>query len=440
MTTNNKRGRCRLTYGVLLCGLLLLTGLFAGCNFGGGPVDGTPSESQTPPPSDELPNSSDPPPTSVESRQLVLWLPEFFNPLEDSSAGSVIEGAFFQFEQNHPGLSLDVQIKTEFGQTGFLSYLRAAQRVAPSIMPDLILVHSSQLWQIADLGIVPALEPHEGLDHDAYFPFAVEAITYRDQVYGVPYAANVLHSVVNAETFDAPPANWDEILAQDTRYLFPAGGVEGIRLGSAIMHYLAAGGELEEEGGSAVDLNALETLFEFLILGRERGIIPDTVLEHVSYDSLWSAFRANPGDMAIITSQDYLLEAGNSRFLYSTPPTADAETITTIGNVWAFAVLTRDEERRELALELVEYLQTPDIHAAWSQAAQRLPTQPEAFARWVGQSEYFVFLESLMPAAQAIPSGRPFADFARRLHNAQAGLLRGELTLDEAINEARTLE
>jgi hypothetical protein len=33
----------------------------------------------------------------------------------------------------------------------------------------------------------------------------------------------------------------------------------------------------------------------------------------------------------------------------------------------------------------------------------------------------------------AIPNGPAFADFARRLHTAQAGILRGELSVEGAI-------
>jgi ABC-type glycerol-3-phosphate transport system substrate-binding protein len=436
MRVSPRRPKWRTRLGAL-CLLLVL--LLASCEWGAdAPADPPPEPDQPAPtaanglPPDTVANGV------TESRQLVLWLPEFFSPDEDTAGGAVLEGAFFQFEQNHPGLTLDVQIKAEFGQAGLLSYLRAAQRVAPAIMPDVVLLHGNQLWQVADLGIVPPLEAPDHLDPQANFPFALTAVEYREQLFGFPYVANVLHGVALAGDVTATSLTWDDMLTQELVYWFPAGGSESIRLSPAVMHYVAAGGTLEDEGASAADLDALETLFEFLALAHTRGVIPDAVLDHVTYESLWTAFVQSEGNLALTTAQDFLREA-DTRFAYLPAPTASGEP-QTLANVWAFAVLTRDEPGRELAFELIDYLLTPEIHLSWAQAAHRLPAQPEAVDRWAGQSNYVAFLSSQLEIAQSTPTGRPFADFARHLYNAQSGLLRQEMDIETAIQEARTVE
>lgn len=406
-------------------------------------TDGEP-DSQTPPEPTPIvangiidePNGA---PPGIEDRQLVLWLPDFFDPGEDSAAGSILETTFFQFEQSHPGLSIDVQIKAEFGQTGLPNYLRAAQRVAPSIIPDIVLIHSSQLWQIADLGIVPPLESHELPAVDDFFPFSRDSILYRGQQYGIPYIANMVHAVgIPAE--DSPiPATWAALLESEGRYLFPAGGVENFRLASAVFHYRAAGGLLTEDGAPGADPVALEAFFNFIAAAHSNGQIPDRVLDYAIYESLWNAYSLEEGDIMLITAQDMLREPATG-VSYLSAPTATGSP-QTIGNAWAFAVLTRDENYRELALELLDVLLEPEIHSMWTQAANRLPTRAEALSGWSGgQSDYVTFIESQIENVDAFPTGRPFADFARRLHNAQAGLLRGELSIEEAIVEARTPE
>ncbi|MEX1020753.1 MAG: hypothetical protein WDZ49_13900 [Litorilinea sp.] len=492
--------------GFALVSGIVMALLLGACDFSAPATPATPppTAAETPAANGESPGAT--PDADGESRQLVLWLPEFFNPAQDTNAGAVLEGAFFQFEQNHPGLSLDVQIKPAYGQTGTLNYLRAAQRVAPTILPDLVLVHSSQLWQIVDLGIIPALEAHEQPAADLYFPFSLAAATYRGQIYGFPYAANILHGVMRDPDFAIPgaepaaesaaesrgdssgdssdasselngestaesatalplstpagtpaadvtppaeasatdiarnlPATWDDLLASELVYAFPAGAIEGSRLDSAVMHYLAAGGTLVEDGAAVADADALETYFEFLVLARRNNLASSELIGYADYESLWNAFSRGTGDLALMSAQNLLLDPESMRYIFLPVPTAQGEAAS-IGNVWAFAVLTRDENRRTLALKLINSLLDPEIQGAWSQASLRVPTQPGALERWGGQSDYIDFLQAQMNNAQAVPAGRPFADFARRLHTAQAGLLQNELTVDEAILSVRATE
>lgn len=466
--------------GARLSGALLVIWLLAACDLGGNPTPTPPPGNGATPLPAEAPNS-EPSPTSSESRQLVLWLPEFFDPNPDTNAGAILEGAFFQFEQNYPGLSLDVQIKSEFGQTGLLNYLRAAQRVAPTIMPDLVLIHSSRLWQIADLGILLPLEDGERTADARFFPFAQDSVTYREEVYGVPYTADILLGVMNAgpamaepvstgtaaaegveggaeegaeeedEGVDAPaedspqpatadlPVTWDDMLASQLLYVFPAGASEGSRLDSAVMHYLAAGGTLGEEGVATADTAALETFFEFVVLGRSNNVMPAWLIDYADYETLWATFAEGTGDLALASAQILLSDPDSERYTFLTIPAAGGEPHS-IGNVWAFAVIAQDPERRALALALIEALLAPEIQGEWALAALRVPSQPQAMGRWGDQNPYYAFLRTQLDAAEAVPAGRPFADFARRLHTAQGSLIRGELTVEEAILEVRAAE
>ena len=52
--------------------------------------------------------------------------------------------------------------------------------------------------------------------------------------------------------------------------------------------------------------------------------------------------------------------------------------------------------------------------------------------RWSLAPAYREFLDAQLVTALAIPNGRAFAEFARRLQSIQAAVLRGELNPDEA--------
>jgi len=89
--------------------------------------------------------------------QLVVWLPAFSGLTTESSAGATLNSAFHQFEQENPSVKLDIQVKADVGTASLFNFLRSAQEVAPSILPDLVLINTQQLWQIVDLGMVVAL-------------------------------------------------------------------------------------------------------------------------------------------------------------------------------------------------------------------------------------------------------------------------------------------
>jgi ABC-type glycerol-3-phosphate transport system substrate-binding protein len=124
---------------------------------------------------------------------------------------------------------------------------------------------------------------------------------------------------------------------------------------------------------------------------------------------------------------------------YAIVPTRNGEPIT-IADTWAFAILTEDAQRRQLALALINELLVPEVQGPWSQVVARLPSQPASLAIWTQANEYRAFSEELLANAVAPPNGPGFADFSRRLHAAQAGIIRGELTVEAALESMVVLE
>ena len=369
--------------------------------------------------------------------QLVVWLPASTGIAVEGNAGAILTNAFHQFEQRYPAIRLDVQVKADSGASSLFSFLRAAQEVAPSILPDMVLINTQQLWQIVDLGMVTALNEEELIAGTDYFTPASNAVIYRAQTFGIPYAVDLVHLVYDAETVSAPPKTWEELLEGGEPYAFPAG--ESGPTTSALLHYVAAGGELLEDG-SISDPEALEAYFTFLTEARDLGIINISTLDMNAYSAAWRAFAEDRVDLAEVqANQFYPNMAGINPPSYTTVPTSNGDSVT-IADTWAFAILTQDSQRRELALTLISELLAPEVHGPWSQAVARLPSQPASLALWTQASDYQNFAQRLLDSAVIPLNGPAFADFARRLHAAQAGILRGELTVDAAIASMVTIE
>jgi ABC-type glycerol-3-phosphate transport system substrate-binding protein len=406
---------------------LLIAALLSGCN-----GRATPTPPVEPPPTETpaaQPVASEPA-VPATNDQLVVWLPAFTGIASEGSAGSLLTNVFHQFEQNNPSIRLDIQVKADAGTAGLFNFLRSAQQVAPSILPDLVLINTQQLWQIVDLGMVVALEEEELSGNANFFRVANDSVRYRTQIVGIPYTVDITHLAYDGDAIESPPASWAELTAGDETYLFPA--AEGGTTTAALLHYVAAGGTLLEDG-SITSPEALENYFNFLVEMRANDMIPATVLDMPGYNAVWRAFAENRADLALVqVLQFYPNATGIKPPSYAPTPTLNGEPHA-IADTWAFAILTEDAQRRRLALALIQELLAPEVQGPWSQSVARLPSQPASLALWTQATSYRDFVQAMLDEAVSPPNGAAFADFARRLHTAQAALIRGDLTVEAAI-------
>ncbi len=386
-------------------------------------------------------NSTSP---SNRSQAIVVWVPEFFDADSENTAGSVLQAAYTQFEQAHPGIRVEVQIKAEFGTSSLFNYVRSARAVAPSILPDIILIDTQQLWRIVDMDlIVPLADTELGEMNDMY-PFTMDSVRYNDQIYGVPYVADVIHLAThtsgreangNGEAVGADiPSDWITLLNSGQTYIFPAGGIDGMSNRSLLLQYVGAGGQLSE-GGIANNNEALIRVFNFFSAGRKNSTIVAESLEHSTLSSVWSSYSQSEIDYADVSANHFMANRESSQQIgYAQIPTLSGSP-TTIGRTWAFAILAEEDERKALSLELIRLLLDPSIQGLWGQFAHRLPTRQSSLKMWdIGQG-YIDFLGVHLDVAVAIPNGPAFADFSTRLQTAQLAILNGEITPQEAASQ-----
>lgn len=421
-----------LLFGALASALIIL---LAGCNRTPDVDDLTPA-----PAANSAVTESGPPSAidetidaSVDARQLVIWAPPFMSTNQDRNADEVLAAAITQFEQEHPNVRVEIQTKAESGTSSVFNYLRSAQKAAPSVLPDITLLSTDELWQAAELGLISPLDPADLARMGDFYAFARQAVAFEDQILGVPYAADMLHLVYHQENLETPPRTWETLFDLGQPYLFPAASPDGYSNDSLLLQYVGAGGELLESG-EVSNPAALEAVFEFLMSGRELGVIPPEVDGYARLQTVWEAFLANDSGMAdtsvhLILSQQEAPETSD----YGIVPTLIGDPAT-IARTWAFAVVGDDPEQRSLALELIQTLLAPSVHGSWSQFSARVPTQPAAFDAWSSGNDYYEFLRSeLAPAAVAIPNGRRFADFSARLQEAQQEVLSGQTSPADAV-------
>ena len=368
-------------------------------------------------------------------RQLVVWTPEFFQPRELSSI-PVLENVYEEFRRNHPTVHLDLQTKAETGESSLFTYLRYAQGIAPAILPDVVLLNTEQLWQAAELGLIQPISWDQITHNTDFFQFARTAVNYQGQTIGVPYAADILHLVYHTEQIKQAPTTWQEVIASGSTYIMAA-GKRDYPNESLLLQYVGAGGQLSEDG-TVSNPEALTALFTLMAQAKAAGVLSDGLLDLESFDESWSTFLANEASFADTSARLVLTQREVSDNLgFAQIPTINGTSIT-LAQTWAFAIITPDPEQQQLALEFIEQLLEPAVHSAWSRTTLQLPTQITAYAAWLDASPYAEFLQRQLDVAVTIPNGRPFADFSRRLQQAQESVLLNQLTIEDAVKFVQT--
>lgn len=370
-----------------------------------------------------------------QSRQLVLWTPEFFQP-PDEPPTVLLQTVYDQFRRNHPEVHLDIQIKAESGESGLYAFLRNAQSMAPTILPDVVLLDTAQLWQAAELGLIQPVQ-WDALHHtNDFFQFARTAASYRGEMIGIPYAADLIHLVYHTNQIAQLPTTWDTLLTTGGPYWFAA-GKHDYPNESLLLQYVGAGGQLFEDG-TVSNPEALTALFAFLLQAKTAGVLPEESLALKNTNDTWSTFAGQQTGFAdasahwVLAQQELVTDLGFAQI-----PTINGAAVT-IAHTWAFALVTPAPEQQQLALELIDQLLEPTVHSAWSRATRQLPTQMGVYATWLDSSPYYEFLQRQLDVAIALPNGPQFADFARRLQQAQEAVLLSQLSVEDAVKFVQT--
>lgn len=371
---------------------------------------------------------------------LSWWIPPQLAPTDENEAGRILTAQLETFQEANPTVRVRPVLKAPHGKGGLLDFLLNAQKVAPTVLPDLVALNSEDLAVAMRAGLLQPLNSllSDDLLSDLY-PFATEVGKWDDNLYAVQFEADIEHLAVNSDRVQAPPRSWAELLATDYTYIF-ATGSENNPGDAFLIQYKAAGGQLGQRSSSFVlNAEALLSVLEFYSQGRASGIIPPTVLSLASTEDLWSVFSDGQADLAHVLASRYLSERTRLPNLGFGPvPTMDGRPAT-ISRGWTLAIVTADPARQAAAARLIEALLAVEVNGAWTQAAHRLPTRRSALDLWNQEDPYVSFLRWQLEAAVYHASGESFLKAAPVLARAQRDVLSGTLTPREAVERATGL-
>lgn len=315
-----------------------------------------------------------------EFYNLIVWLPQQFDPAGESEADVLINHRFKEFSENNPQVNLGVRVKPASGPGSIIETLISASEVAPDALPSLILISRTELVQAASKNL---LIPVEGLsevtDENDWFDIARELGIYQGTLYCVPFAANALGLVYKNIGFNNDQPSWEEIIRQSEKLLFASGDPEAL---TTIALYQSTGSDITGKSGQPdLDMNGLTAVLSAYAAAVRNNRISGSVLDFQTDDQVWDAFLSSNKSSAL-TWTNHALTEPNTYTLAMLPSFGNNSS--TLAGGWLWCMTEPHEQDRMYSIKLIEYLVDPDFLALWAPVSGYLPVRPSTIPGFEG--------------------------------------------------------
>ncbi len=425
-------------YFFTIINVLLLT-LLLGCQTQATPLAKVVSD--TPPTEPTVAPSSTPTPTDTPIAEntettLVFWTVEQISPNVKGDIGNFINKSLSSFQKGKPNVKVQLFLKKASGKGGMLDFLKTAKQVAPSILPDVVIMNATDLEQAYTNNLIVPLDGR--LDRTIIqdlLPAARKIGTVNEKLVGIPIGLEMQHTVYNTHTFSsAKSLLWGDILSASTRYVFPAKGINGLVNDATLSQYFSVGGRLlDDQGTPKIDERALQDVLKFYQELLDKKIIDKTILESATPEELWSIYMAGEADIAQISVHQYLTDRETLKntawgSVLKTPDTVPIP----IMQGWVLTLVTDDIHRQKIALNLLEWFLSTSNSVTWNSLNKSIPPRDTAFQRLAGNDPYWQFLAEQLNTARPLPNFTGYDQVGRIIQQAIQQVIKGEASPEEA--------
>jgi maltose-binding protein MalE len=337
-------------------------------------------------------------------KTLTVWIPTDFAAADGKTAVLV------QQIRSFADIQAEVDVKIEFksinGQGSILNYLRTGKTVAPSILPDLIALPTSQLeTAVTDALIAPIDDLIDSETFAALYPAAQTHAKLNGQLIGYPFAITGLShlSYDNSVITRTIGSSWESLRTNpNILFAYPANSFEGATL--LLQMYRDAGGTLTNDAGQIeLQVEPLARSLEQLNLARNEGILARQSSSLSSQDGAWQIGQSSAANMIVINAAFFLKNRSDAITTAVAPVPAINNPVTPLVGSWVWAISTNNPSQRALAADLLTTLISADNMAEWSLQTGHLPARQDAFALWPDDDPYITFLQQQLDIAQAHP-------------------------------------
>ena len=370
---------------------------------------------------------------------LTIWTTDVLSPTQVLTSGLILAQEATAFEAAHPDTQLQFIVKKPHGKGGILDFLLNTQAVVPQLLPDLVFIDLSELNTAVQAGLAQPLDgllPTE-LVSDLY-PFARDAATFDDRLYGLQIQADLEHLAYDTGKMAVPPSSWPGVLSNPGPYIFPAGGQAGLVNDAFLIQYLSLRPWPSDDDPDApfLDAESLTAVLQYYQDGASRGIFPADILDYHTTSESWRDYLQGQAAMTHVSAHQYLED-------HDISPSSAAALIPAINGGapafsqgWGMVLVTTEPEHQSTAIDWMVQLMEPETNAALNRATNYLPTRQAALVRWDRGDSYTPFAHQQLQMARPRPAIPNFALTASVLQQAVEDVLAGSATPEEAASQA----
>ncbi len=383
-------------------------------------------------------------PTSFTTREAVtqspginlvrIWLPPGFDPDAITPASQLLKNHLEAFVTEHPDVRFEVRVKAVDGPGGLLDSLVAANAAAPLALPDLVLLPRSLLESAALKGL---LFPYDDLtnlmDDPDWFEYTRQLAQLKTSTYGIPFAGEALVLVYRPSQISTAPRDLESVLSLGKVLLFPATDEQAL---FTLCLYLAEGKNMQDaQGRPNLDENTLARILDFDRRASVAGVMPFWLTQYSNDEQIWEAFMSDEYPMVATWTSAYL-----ERIL-STPDDLAMSSIPTLNGApfnlatgWSWALAGQDSSRREISVQLAEFMVQKNFLAQWSRAAGYMPPRIDALQGWP-QDEPRQAIEQISYSAWLLPPAEVISNLGPVLEQAVVDVLKNQSDPESAARK-----
>ncbi|MBN1267044.1 MAG: extracellular solute-binding protein [Anaerolineales bacterium] len=372
-------------------------------------------------------------PTPRSPDELIIWIDPIFASDTETPGGQLLQERIAAFEELHPGITVNMRIKTRSGPSGLLETLSNIGTAAPNLNPDLITLNPELLHMAYIRGLIYSMDGiYEAPSGPDWYSFAVDSAWIENSFLSLPFGAEAQAFVYRRDRYTTIPNGWSEILNGAAPLLFPSADPEAV---FTIAMYQAAGGQLRaEENALQIDRTTLTDILSLYSSARSAGLLPTSVLEMVSSTETWTAFHEGRAGIALAPYTAFSHEY-NPETEAMIPIPVNSTTSLTIAETWGWAVATEDSTRQPLVMELLGWLSAPEFVGPWTEAVGLLPVSRPVLENWADTSDISL-ANLLIPSIRAIPELEFLETVGPILQPAVQSVVEGSKPADLAAQDA----
>jgi len=328
---------------------------------------------------------------------LILWVPDDFAVSSGEQVQKLLIDRLDAFEIDHPGISIDLRFKNVKQEENMMDLLNTANRVAPSVLPDVILLNRSDMETAAIKGLlIPFDNFQAGAEIKGIFPGFADPGNIQGSTFGVPAAGDGLFVIDNEFSRETLPS-WKEILSSTLKI--------GVNLNDPnatvfIALYLSAGGQLTDENGKPhLDQDIFIQFLTFIRETRIQSAFPNWSLLASDWTEVSKRFENGESDMEI-NWYSSTIKNGLDRYTYHALPGLSDSSATNLSG-WYWSIANPAPDRPSIRMELLSFLSQPVFASPWSYTAGYLP---------VSNQEWPIFDSSSTELQAVLDSAKPLPD------------------------------